>query len=31
MNRRSMLTIGTTALWLAVVGGLAISAQDSTP
>ena len=28
MNRKSMLTIGIAAVWLAVVGGLAISAQD---
>ena len=29
MNRRSMLTIGIATVWLAVVGGLALSAQDS--
>ena len=28
MNRKSMLTIGITTVWLAVLGGLAISAQD---
>ena len=28
MNRKSMLTIGTTTLCLALVGGVAISAQD---
>ena len=28
MNRKSMLTIGIAAVWLAVLGGLAISAQD---
>jgi hypothetical protein len=28
MNRKSMLTIGITAGWLALVGGLAISAPD---
>ena len=28
MNRRSMLTIGMATLWLAVAGGLAMSAQD---
>ena len=28
MNRKSMLTIGITAVWLSVLGGLAISAQD---
>src|SRR4029453_5818731 len=28
MNRKSMLTIGITAVWLAALGGLAISAQD---
>ena len=28
MNRRSMLTIGIATLWLAVLGSLAISAQD---
>jgi hypothetical protein len=28
MNRNSMLTIGIAAAWLAVLGGLAISAQD---
>ena len=28
MNRKSMLTIGIAAVWFAVVGGLAISAQD---
>ena len=28
MNRRSMLTIGIATVWLAVLGGLAISAQD---
>ncbi|HKB12362.1 MAG TPA: cytochrome P460 family protein [Vicinamibacterales bacterium] len=28
MNRRSVLTIGIAVVWLAVVGGLAISAQD---
>jgi hypothetical protein len=28
MNRKSVLVIGMTAAWLAVVGGLAISAQD---
>ena len=30
MNRKSMFTIGI-AGWLAVLGGLAISAQDSAP
>jgi hypothetical protein len=29
MNRKSMLTIGIATVWLAVVGGLALSAQDS--
>ena len=29
MNRRSMLTIGIATVWLAVAGGLALSAQDS--
>jgi Cytochrome P460 len=28
MNRKSMLTIGITTVWLAALGGLAISAQD---
>lgn len=28
MNRKNMLMIGMTAVWLAVLGGLAISAQD---
>jgi Cytochrome P460 len=28
MNRKSMLTIGIAAVWLAVLAGLAISAQD---
>ena len=28
MNRKSMLTIGITAVWLSVLGGLATSAQD---
>src|SRR6185503_21079759 len=28
MNRKSVLTIGITTVWLAVLGGLAISAQD---
>ena len=28
MNRKSMLTIGVAAVWLAVLGGFAISAQD---
>ena len=28
MNRNSMLTIGIATAWLAVLGGLAISAQD---
>ena len=28
MNRKSMLTIGITTVWLAVLGGLAMSAQD---
>jgi hypothetical protein len=28
MNRTRTLTIGMTAAWLAVLGGLAISAQD---
>ena len=28
MNRKSMLTIGIATVWLAVLGGLAISAQD---
>jgi hypothetical protein len=28
MNRKSMLMIGTTTVWLAVLSGLAISAQD---
>jgi len=28
MNRKSMLNIGITTLWLAVVGGLATPAQD---
>jgi len=28
MNRKSMLTIGITTVWLAVLGGLVISAQD---
>ena len=28
MNRRSMLTMGIATVWLAVVGGVAISAQD---
>ena len=31
MNRKSMLTIGIATVWLAVLGGLAISAQDNTP
>ena len=29
MNRNSMLTIGTAAVWLVVLGGFAISAQDA--
>ena len=29
MHRKSMLMIGTTTIWLAVLGGLAMSAQDS--
>jgi Cytochrome P460 len=29
MNRKSMLTIGIATVWLALLGGLAISAQDS--
>ena len=29
MNRKSILMIGTTTVWLAVSSGLAISAQDS--
>src|SRR5204862_5848253 len=29
MNRQSVSTIGMAAVWLAVVGGLATSAQDS--
>ena len=28
MNRQSMLTIGITTVWLSLLGGLAISAQD---
>src|SRR6266478_388902 len=28
MNRKSMVTIGVATVWLAVLGGLAISAQD---
>ena len=28
MNRKSMLTIGATTVWLAVLGGYAMSAQD---
>ena len=28
MNRRSMLTIAVATVWLAIAGGLAISAQD---
>ena len=28
MNRKSMLTIGIATVWLAALGGLAISAQD---
>ena len=28
MNRKSMLTIGIATVWLAVLGGLALSAQD---
>ena len=28
MNRQSMLTVGIAAVWLAVFGGLVISAQD---
>jgi hypothetical protein len=28
MNRKSMLTIGVTTVWLAVLGGYAMSAQD---
>src|SRR5262245_16714618 len=28
MNRNSMLTMGTAAVWLAILSGLAISAQD---
>src|SRR5262245_44969782 len=28
MDRRSLMTIGFAAVWLAVLGGLAISAQD---
>ena len=31
MNRKGMLTIGVAAIWLAVLGGLAISAQDTAP
>ena len=31
MNRKSMLTTGSATVWLAVLGGLAISAQDSAP
>ena len=29
MNRKTMLMIGTATVWLAVLGGLTISAQDS--
>jgi hypothetical protein len=29
MNRKSMLTIGIATAWLALLGALAISAQDS--
>ena len=29
MNRKSMLTIGIATVWLALMGGLALSAQDS--
>jgi hypothetical protein len=28
MNRKSMMTIGIATVWLAVLGGLTISAQD---
>ena len=28
MSRKNMLTIGAATVWLAVVGGLAVSAQD---
>ena len=28
MNRKSMLTMGVATVWLAVLGGWAISAQD---
>ena len=28
MNRKNVLTIGIVTVWLAVLGGLAISAQD---
>ena len=28
MNRKSLLTIGITSVWLVVLGGLALSAQD---
>ena len=28
MNRKRILTIGITTVWFAVIGGLAISAQD---
>ena len=28
MNRMSMMTIGIATVWLAVLGGLTISAQD---
>jgi hypothetical protein len=31
MDRKSMLTIGIAATWLAVLGGLAVSAQACTP
>ena len=31
MNRKGMLTIGAAAIWLAVLGGLATSAQDTAP
>jgi hypothetical protein len=27
-NRKSMLTVGFATIWLAVLGGLAVSAQD---
>ena len=31
MNRKSLLTIGIATIWLALLGGLALSAQDSGP